>query len=501
MSDNSCKFYFDILNNRIFSVKWGDSNLNISTNCLFIGYYYLNNLRIFGSENRTKIYQNKQSKWTINNTIESGSFCTSDNITFNLDSKQLILPNGFISVGEKSYSITSKTLNLSNIEFNSFYKIYYQNNNIIVEKWDSSERNLSDILIGYIYNKNLYLFGVEKCLINVVDSSVKAPNPKIGIMTTTYQNSSNGTKYHKVTYDYVDKVINFSHGNYMYTDGIGYASTKPQTIEVPNIDKDLAYNIFYDNVKGTYTLLKWGKEQSMLPDDNDKYCIGYVYKDTINIFGIPELHNRVKRKTVYFFGDSITAGTGTSTFIYHQVIAENLNLKCLNYGIGSTGFCIATSSNIYVGNGVEGIGSSHQESGNNTILQTMQANNGFDRVSIWAGTNDHSSNIDLEEFKAAVNNTLDYALSVTPYVVCATPIRKLNDLNRGNHSLSEYCDIIKNSCEERGIPCFDAYNNSGLNPTNNINNSTFYSDGLHPNKNGHIRMGLEYENYIKLISW
>lgn len=617
---SAIKLYFDTVNLAVKVYPWDDTSyMNEVSSYLYIGYVYNGNICIFGAENQTRIYQNKQSK-TFDNIQNHIAFhgTLNNNVTYNPTTKIITFSNGFISIGEKSFAFTSQTIDLSNIMSESnCWKLYFSldTGNIYALDWATANSRINDPVLGYIYNnkvrllnlqndydvrisgvntfekipdfcifavpantvithnidnktiqltggnflinhnatypigaqtldysevelantagviyvsliestktlhiiswgnfianapyeakvvgyiygKNLFLFGVDQSQINIINSSISGePNPKFGAVTAIYGRD-------QVIYDVENKTIQFNSSNYVIANGKGYPQTTIQNIEVTDIETDLAYNIFFDISTRQFSILHWTNEQSTLPDDANKFCVGYVYKDHIRIFGLSENNIRFKRRTVYFFGDSITAGVGTSgTNCYHQFIAKDLNLKCLNYGVGSIGFCVTTSSNVCVGNGAEGQGTWQQESGNNTILQIMQAHNDFEYVSIWAGTNDYGAGTELDTFKTAVEAALDYALSVTPYVVCATPIRRRTPTqNSKGYTLSQYCDIIKTACEERGIPCFDAYNNTGLNPVNDVNNNTFYSDGLHTNSTGQKRMAIKYKEYIKLIS-
>ena len=618
-TQNAIKLYFDTINRTVKVYDWDDTKYsNELSSYLYIGYVYNNNICIFGAENQTRIYQNKQSKIyeNIHNHVSFHGTSNSEKIVYDPNNKQITFPNGFISIGERSIPFYSQTINLFSVESEeNCWKLYFNlnTNQIYATDWatlnirgndpvlgyvyknkvrlinnqdnadvkvigiNSFERipdfcifsvpydisithnvdaktiqltkgcflinhnatysispqildyssvelaNTAGVIyilltestkilhilswdrfiydspyeakvVGYIYGLNLFLFGVSLNQINVINSSLSEPNPKVAFMSANID-------YIRATYDYNTKVIRFNIGAYVIANGKGYPTSNPQDLDVSNIDTDLAYNIFFDINTLQYSKKHWADEQSKLPEDQNKYCIGYVYERYLHIFGVPDKNIRNKNEIIYFFGDSITAGVGTSgTNCYHQFIAQDLNLKCLNYGVGSIGFCVTTSSNVCVGNGAEGQGTWQQEDGNNTILQIMQANNDFQYVSIWAGTNDFGSGIELETFKTSVEETLDYALSITPYVVCATPIRRQSpEQNSKGYTLEQYCNIIKDACEEKGIPCFDAYNNSGLNPMNNVNNNEFYSDGLHTNAKGQKRMAIGYKEFIRYL--
>ena len=84
-------------------------------------------------------------------------------------------------------------------------------------------------------------------------------------------------------------------------------------------------------------------------------------------------------------------------------------------------------------------------------------------------------------------NTLDYALTKTPYILVITPIQRAEYKTRINNigkKLSDYTDVIKEECGSRGIACTDGFD-VPFNPDNNNYKEEFIPDGLHPNSTGH----------------
>ena len=192
------------------------------------------------------------------------------------------------------------------------------------------------------------------------------------------------------------------------------------------------------------------------------------------------------KREACFFGDSITAGTGTIK-AYHMYWHDWSNLKCKNYGVGSIGFAKSISGEHLYGNGAEGIGTIVNFSESVTIINIMQSLDSFDRCVLFAGTNDFGSSIDISVFRIAVQNTLDYALTKTPYILVITPIQRAEYKTRINNvgkKLSDYTDVIKEECESRGIACANGFD-VPFNPDNNNYKEEFIPDGLHPNSVGH----------------
>lgn len=179
-----------------------------------------------------------------------------------------------------------------------------------------------------------------------------------------------------------------------------------------------------------------------------------------------------------------------------MVFEMGRKFKCLNYGIGSTAFTFGTSENACAGNGKEGVGTYIQQSGNNKILDIMKTvNDKMNKCVIAAGTNDFGESKSIDEFRTAVRETLDYALSKTPYILVLTPIKRkgVNNKNQQGKVLYDYSKVIIEECETRGIAYCDGFSVS-LYPDNEINKSTFIPDGLHPNNKGQKRMARSYYN-------
>ena len=88
-----------------------------------------------------------------------------------------------------------------------------------------------------------------------------------------------------------------------------------------------------------------------------------------------------------------------------------------------------------------------------------------------------------------MQNTLDYALTKTAYILVITPFRRVNgeNTNSAGLKLSDYADIIKEECDARGILWVDGYT-VGINPNNTVSKNAFMPDGLHPDNNGQSRI-------------
>ncbi|MCQ2463976.1 MAG: SGNH/GDSL hydrolase family protein [Oscillospiraceae bacterium] len=194
-----------------------------------------------------------------------------------------------------------------------------------------------------------------------------------------------------------------------------------------------------------------------------------------------------ENRIVHFFGDSITAGSGAEQ-LYHMWLSRYTGFKCVNWGIGGNGYLREDFATAYTGNGKEGRGDITKHEGNNTIIKMMQSVGDFENCFIFAGTNDYGSAFDIDEFRTAVRDTLDYAQTKASRIMVLTPLRRPNfdNINSVGHKLHEYSGIILEECMARGIPCVDGFE-LGINPMNSQCKSWYYSekDGLHPSDNGH----------------
>lgn len=222
------------------------------------------------------------------------------------------------------------------------------------------------------------------------------------------------------------------------------------------------------------------------------FTIGSIYKKSINVHGN---NNCVAyNKTVAFFGDSITAGAKTTT-PYHVWISRLKSIQSLNWGVGSTGFLTPYTGNIIAGNGKEGAGVATNVTGNNTVLDMMKGTT-FEHCVIAAGTNDWATNKSLHDFEDMVNETLNYALSVCPYVFVIAPIHRTGETANGNGvPLSDFNKVLQSACLARCIPFFNGFN-VPIDPNVKTNLDEFFADSIHPNNAGQKRMGFAFADSI-----
>ena len=351
-----------------------------------------------------------------------------------------------------------------------------------------------DEVVGYVYGNLLVLNGIPQHLIKTITSNGRQSNgtwfspPFFGLSGLA------GV----VTYNFTTKVLSLPGGFISYR-GKSYARTA-STLNLTNYLTSDACFIFVGK-DGTIYAKNWVGCQA---DSQEDQMLGYVFYKSVVLLGVPPslvtVIDESSSDQVYCFGDSITAGVG-STKLFHMLWHDwDKDLALYNWGIGSTGYLREASGSVVVGGGTIGRGTTQTASGNNTVLDVMQGvTSAMPNIVIFAGTNDYSGNYTLAAFRTAVGDTLDYALTKTRNVLVITPIKREGwntDENSLNLKLKDYSDVIKEECASRGIVCVDGFDVS-IDPSIAGNKTAFAPDGLHPNEAGHAKMARNY--YAKFL--
>lgn len=399
----------------------------------------------------------------------------SNTVSFDSASNTLYIPAGVV-YGTFGHAINSaQTIDISSASLPAnagTIRFNYDSSAFELRGWSSADNKYP--IVGAIYNSNVWLNG------GFINSSYN----HIGIIGSNQW----------CTYNPSTKSLVIPAGFVM----MGGRSI-PQygsTLDLSQVTSpDSAWLIYFNRKNASFYAMNWSRPNK----ENYDALIGYVFGTNVCIFGL-EKATQVKKKTIYFFGDSITAGVG-ATNLYHMILAKELNMSDINWAVGGTGYAYEYSgSEGFSGNGAEGRGSATTETGNNTILDIMTAHHDFDKCVIFAGTNDWGGNVTLESFETAVRNTLDYAIGITPDIVVITPIKRKGSVNGLSKTLEEYANVIISVCNEKSVSCYDAYHEISMNPNLDYIKTAFFDGvGVHPNNKGHVKIAVGLKAYIESI--
>lgn len=407
-------------------------------------------------------------------------------VTYDVVARTIHIPNCTVMFNNKALPFLSVTLDLTSVttENNCWTLLYdYSTGKINIVKWKAVYTNP---VIGIVYNNKLFIHGLLESQIKLENAPVTIPyNPTAYVVL-------NDNQY--VTYNYNTKVLTIPSPSFTVINNSGVGRSTTYNLDLTNILVSGAC-LLWQGSDGIYASDWRGSKQNK---GNDNF-IGWIYKTNVFIAGVPESRIIVKSDECCFFGDSITAGVNT-TKCYHMYFSEmGSGVISKNYGIGGIGYIKTYTGASVTGNGVEGIGTSVQQTGSNTILDVMKTVSSIKKCVIFGGTNDWGSHQPLDTFREAVGNTLDYALSKSVYILVITPIARAEYKTKTNNvgkTLADYSTVIKEECEKRGIHCIDGFS-IPLNPDNLNYKNTFIPDGLHPNADGHRMIARKlYNDYL-----
>lgn len=417
----------------------------------------------------------------------------SRHITFDITTKSIAIPQCSIVHGTSGKSFAGKTLNLKDTptDNSSWALLYdYDLNDIVVAKWKGP---FSYPVIGMVYYNKIYFNGVLENQIIYMDDGVEISTSVANANAYIQLSDSQ-----KIVYNYDNKTLLIPAPAFTIINNKGVARPNPITLELSSVLVSGAC-MLWCTTDGEIYATSWNGDKRHNKSDS---LLGSIYHRNVVIFGAKEEDIVVKDSTVCFFGDSITAGVHT-TKTYHMYFAEWGGFVCKNYGIGGTGYVKTISGDTVTGGGAEGIGTSIAQSGDNTVIDIMRNVDEITKCVIFSGTNDFGSSIDIGAFRTAVQNTLDYALTRTPYILVITPIMRENYKTRINNvgkKLVDYSNVVIEECNNRGIAYVDGMSVS-LNPDNASYKSTFIPDGLHPNATGHTMLARKmYSDFLAAMA-
>ncbi len=199
-----------------------------------------------------------------------------------------------------------------------------------------------------------------------------------------------------------------------------------------------------------------------------------------------------------FLGDSITEGVGVPSkeYIFCNVLKERYGLALArNYGISGTRFA---RQHVPYSNP-----SFDQDFCSRVDLMDPDA----DLVVVFGGTNDFGhGDAPLGEITDRSNSTFYGACHVlmkslierfpAATIVFMTPLHRSEETHPDGKQLISYVHAIEEVAELYGIPVYDLYANSGINPAIQKQKDLYTVDGLHPNIAGAERIAERLGNYL-----
>ncbi len=215
----------------------------------------------------------------------------------------------------------------------------------------------------------------------------------------------------------------------------------------------------------------------------------------------------LNNKTICFLGDSITEGHGASDVsnCYASLFQKrHPECKVVNLGIGGTRIAEQLKKPYNPD-------SPHWDE-NPFYTRVNKIPDNTDVICVFGGTNDFGhgdasfgkfGDDSLYTFYGAVRDLITRLKNKFPFakIIFFTPLHRREELEPkkkadGNHTLIEYVNAIRQTCEYFSIPVLDLYKISGLQPEIEIIQQTFMPDGLHPNDNGYKVLTDIIENYL-----
>lgn len=209
-------------------------------------------------------------------------------------------------------------------------------------------------------------------------------------------------------------------------------------------------------------------------------------------------------KKVWFIGDSITDGVGTSCeeMRFTELLKKNANLSEIrNYGISGTRIArqrVVSEENEFM-------------DVNSFCERFDKMEEGADIIVVFGGTNDYGhgdapfgtfADRTMDTYCGALHYLMSGLIEKNPtsLIVFMTPIHREgeNVVNVSNHlPLKSYVDKIKETAEYYSIPVLDLYACSGIYPDSPAQKEAFCPDGLHPNDAGNVKIAERLQAFLE----
>lgn len=218
----------------------------------------------------------------------------------------------------------------------------------------------------------------------------------------------------------------------------------------------------------------------------------------------------LKGKKIFFIGDSITEGAGTSGdgYRYWDVLAARTGAVCKADGRG--GSCIARQHN------PEQHDDWNPNIRNHFITRIDRWDADADVVVVFGGVNDFGHGDapfgSMEDrtddtFYGALHDLYQRLIEKYPqaHIVVMTPLHYIEEEKTDRWGIPDkkpllaYVQAIRQVAEFYSLPVLDMYAVSGMQPRVPVIMERYLPDGLHPNDAGHERIAVCVEAFLKTL--
>ena len=214
----------------------------------------------------------------------------------------------------------------------------------------------------------------------------------------------------------------------------------------------------------------------------------------------------LRNKKIAFLGDSITEGVGASApdNKYVSVFSKITDTNVLNYGISGTRFAPQRKASV------------NERFDMDFISRVPEMDEDADAVVVFGGTNDFGhgdapfgslSDTEASTFCGACDYLMRILIEKYPSkpIVFMTPLHRfteeatINEIGIERKTLIEYVNVIRKKAEKYSIPVLDLFAASGMQPNIEVQNKLYFTDGLHPNDEGHRKIAEKLKKFMETL--
>jgi lysophospholipase L1-like esterase len=229
-----------------------------------------------------------------------------------------------------------------------------------------------------------------------------------------------------------------------------------------------------------------GKNYPFLDFANGKVNAPWLWNiDTTN----PTQVTKYYQKSIFFFGDSITSGVGSTTTGGYVNVAQG-KLGCFATNKGSSGSDTYRLRCIVGGGTTGGITYTAQDTSNAAACTIMIGTNQGPGTSTLA---DITGNTDFNTYPNSFYGNIGFCIEYFFSKNINTRVYLITPPQRTSGNMKDVADALKSIGAYYSIPVIDVNACAGINPKNM---SVLMPDGTHPNDSGHTIIGQFVANQL-----